>query len=192
MATTKQKKAKAKAKRRAHVPTPEEVQRRRKVMTDEEWDKRQENERKLKIRSAKNSRTMFVRYMSSVVFFINIYWLALLSGNGFTNVMIVPAINVLCFAAAAVETFTILSKDSCYLKVTHYACVASILLDAFVLLVTPLWGKDVFFPFFSSGIVGAVVCALMVTLKLLIVRKVLRVRDCKDKAYDRYLELLSE
>lgn len=188
----KKNKKKASAKRGPYIPSVDEVQRRRNIMTDAEWEKRQTNERNLKIRSAKNSRTMFARYMSSVVFFINIYWFCLLLSGSATWARVVPALNVVAFALAAIETFTILDKDTCYLKVTHYVCLGSMLLDSLVLVLTPLVGKDVFFPFFSSGIVGAVVVALMFVLKLLIVRKVLRVRDCKDKAYERYLELLSE
>ncbi len=184
--------AKKKKKARRHVPTPEEVQRRRNIMSDEEWERREENERKLKLRNAKNTRFMFVRYASSAMVFINLYWAALIVISGFTWAIAVPAIQMLGFIVAVLECVQILHRNSDYLKKTFYIACASIAIDLAVVGVTFLLGKDIFFPFFATGTVGAAVVLVCLAVKLVIVRKVLRVRDGHDKAYDRYIELLSE
>ncbi len=184
--------AKKKKKARAHIPTPEEVQRRRNIMSDEEWERRELNERNLKIRNAKNTRFMFVRYGASAMAFINLYWAALIVFGGFTPAIAVPVAQMAGFVVVVLECVRILHKQSDFLKATFYIACASMIVDLIVVGVTLLLGKDVFFPFFSTGTVGVAFVLVCLAVKLVIVRKVLRVRDGHDKAYDRYIELLSE
>ena len=182
-----------KKKARKHIPTAEEVQNRRKIMSDEEWEQRQHNERQLQLRNAKNTRFMFVRYASSALFFANLYWASLVvMAQGVTPAIAVPALNALGFLVAVLECFRILHKDTDFLEKTLYISGASVGLDLITVTVTLLLGENTFFPFFSSGLVGIAFVAACLAIKLVIVRKVLRVRDRRDKAYDRYVELLSE
>lgn len=163
------------------------------ISTDREfWKKRDHNERELKLRNAKNTRMLFIRYAVSILFFVNLYWFSMLFLSNGGVLSVVPVIQIVLFGAAALETFWTLYRESDYLAVTRWVTVLSMIIDATVVTVTLSLGKGLFFPFFSTGYVGAAAVALALVLKLGVVCKVLRVRDRRDKAYDRYVALVSD
>lgn len=173
--------------------TAKEIHHRNLISKDEAfWEKHDRNERDLKRRNAKNTRMLFIRYASSALFFVNLYWFSmlLLSDGGIMSA--VPAFNLVLFGAAAIESFWILYRDTEYLVITRWVTTISMLVDIALITVTLLMGKDLFFPFFSTGYVGVAALAIALALKLGVVCKVLRVRDRRDKAYDRYVQLISE
>ncbi len=179
-------------KPKRHVPTAAEIQRRRRVMSDEEWERREANERVLRLRNAKNTRLTLVRYASSILFFVNLYWASVIVISGFTAAIAVPALNMTGFLVAVLECFQVLHKDTVRLERTPLIAGASVAVDLIVIAVSVLLGKDVFFPFFSSGMIGiALVCACAAA-KLAIIRRAMRLRRHRDAEYERNLELISE
>ena len=146
--------------------------------------------REQSIKTAKWNRFMLIRYLDAGLFFIGLYWLFMLLAFQPSFAAVVPLLEVVLALAVMVEVFTTLSREVEYLKWSHRALIASCAVSAAALVATLAVGEKLFFPFFSSKMVGAIFCAALIAVKLIIVYRIALVRDRRDKRYALYQKIL--
>lgn len=145
--------------------------------------------REQSVKTAKWNRFMLIRYLDAGLFFIGLYWALMLLAFQPGIAMVVPVLEIVIALAVMVEVFTTLSSETEYLVWSHRVLVASCALSAVTLAATVLVGEQLFFPFLSSKMVGAMFCVALIAVKLIIQRIVL-VRDRRDKRYALYQKVL--
>lgn len=147
--------------------------------------------------TAKWNRYMLIRYLDSALFFIGLYWAAMLFMTS-TNLwaLLAPLTEFACGLVVLIEVNRVLTHDIEYLKVSHATLAVSIAVTGLVLIATLFVGKDLFFPFFSTATVGIAFCAIVMALKAIIIWRIVLVRDRRDKKryglYVKQLELSSK
>lgn len=142
------------------------------------------------VKTAKWNRFMLIRYLDAGLFFVGLYWLFMLLAFSPGLGAVVPALEVVLSLAVMVEVFTTLSRETEYLVWSHRALVASCIVSACALVATIVGGGDLFFPFFSGKMVGAIFCIALIAVKLIIIRRIILVRDRRDKRYALYQKVL--
>lgn len=183
--------AKKKRKKDTRTPAEKAEHRRQNLMTEEEWEKRDEVERIYQVRNARNNRTLFVQVVVSLEFFVNLYWFSLLAFGYDGFAYIIPLVNMVLAIAGVLECFGMLYKERMTLTLTYYGTIISALISIAIIVVTLLGGKDILFPFFASAYYGEGVFAVMLVLQILAIRKVLRIRNRRDEDYEHYVDLVS-
>lgn len=183
--------AKKKRKKDTRTPAEKAEHRRQNLMTEEEWAKRDEAERIYEVRSARNNRTMFIRYALSIEFFVSLYWFCILA-YGFDGLGYLAPLGFMILSMAGLfECFSMLYKERSALPITYYGTIISALLSIAVIMVTLLGGESIFFPFFSSAYYGVGLCAILLAMQALVIWKVLRIRKYRDESYEQYVDLVS-
>lgn len=145
--------------------------------------------REQSIKTAKWNRFMLIRYLDAGLFFVGLYWLFMLLAFQPSFAAVVPLLEVVLALAVMVEVFTTLSREVEYLKWSHRALIASCAVSTVALVATLAVGEKLF-PFFSSKMVGAIFCAALIAVKLIIIYRIVLVRDRRDKRYALYQKIL--
>ena len=146
------------------------------------------------INTAKWNRYMLIRYLDAGVFFLGLYWAVMLFATGGSPAaLIAPVAEIAVGVCLIIEVNRVIISDYEYLKISHWAHIASIALSVVEAIVTVVVGKDVFFPFFSSSAIGLGLIAILIALKAIVVWRIVLVRDRRDeKRYDLYLMALEK
>lgn len=142
------------------------------------------------VKTAKWNRFMLIRYLDAGLFFVGLYWLVMLLAFRPGAAAVVPLLEIVLALAVMVEVFSTLSHETEYLVWSHRALIVSCLVSAVALVATILAGETLFFPFFSSKMVGAIFCAALIAVKLVIIHRITLVRDRRDKRYALYQKVL--
>lgn len=146
--------------------------------------------REQSVKTAKWNRFMLIRYLDAGLFFIGLYWALMLLAFQPGIAMVVPVLEIVIALAVMVEVFTTLSSETEYLVWSHRVLVTSCALSAVTLAATVLVGEQLFFPFLSSKMVGAMFCVALIAVKLIIIHRIVLVRDRRDKRYALYQKVL--
>lgn len=149
-----------------------------------------EFKREQSVKTAKWNRFMLIRYLDAGLFFVGLYWLFMLLAFQPSVAAVVPLLEIVLALAVMVEVFNTLSSEVEYLKWSHRALVASCAVSLVALVATLVMGEKLFFPFFSSKLVGAIFCIALIAVKLIIIYRIVLVRDRRDKRYALYQKVL--
>lgn len=143
------------------------------------------------VRGARSNRFMLVRYLSAVVFCINLSWMVVLMYMR-TWGIVVPIVGALAGGIACVECMVAVARDNQRLKISEVLYPVSAVLYVVAALLTPLAGKDLFFPFLSQGIYGIALCAICIAVEAIIIVRLRKIRNRTDKRYARYAQVSAE
>lgn len=146
--------------------------------------------REQSVKTAKWNRFMLIRYLDAGLFFVGLYWLFMLLAFGASAAVVVPVLEIALALAVMAEVFTTLSRETEYLIWSHRALVVSCVVSAGALVATIIGGEQLFFPFFSSKMVGVIFCAALIAVKLIIIHRIVLVRDRRDKRFALYQKVL--
>lgn len=143
------------------------------------------------VRGARVNRFMFVRYMSAFIFFLNLSWFVLILSVGSWGCL-VPLFNALTAGIALVECMVSVARDYEELKYGEKLYLVSVVLTALVAVFTLVMGRELFFPFLTLPVYGAVYCLISIAAELLVLRRLKKMRDHTDKRYERYARVSAE
>lgn len=150
-----------------------------------------EFKREQSVKTAKWNRFMLIRYLDAGLFFAGLYWMLMLLAFKPGIAVVVPALEIALALVVMVEVLTTLSNQVEYLVWSHRLLVASCAVSAVTLIATVLVGEQLFFPFLSSKMVGAMFCVALIAVKLIIIHRIVLVRDRRDKRYALYQKVLT-
>lgn len=142
------------------------------------------------VKTAKWNRFMLIRYLDAGLFFAGLYWTLMLLAFKPSIAAVVPVLEIALALVVMVEVLTTLSSQAEYLVWSHRLLVASSAVSAATLIATVFVGEQLFFPFLSSKMVGAMFCAALIAVKLIIIHRIVLVRDRRDKRYALYQKVL--
>ena len=89
-----------------------------------------------------------------------------------------------------VEVISTTSTEAEYIVWSHRLLIASAALSGIELAVTLALGPQVLFPFFAEATPGVVLCGALLAIKILIIHRIVLVRDRRDRRYERYRDVL--
>ncbi len=143
------------------------------------------------VRGARSNRFMLVRYLSALIFFFNVSWVTLLFVVRSWGI-VVPLVGFAASGVALIECMVSVSRDRERLKYAEVLYPISAALYAVAAVVTLAAGKDLFFPFFSEGIYGVVLCVLCIAVEAIVYLRLWKIRNHTDKRYARYAQVSAD
>lgn len=144
-------------------------------------------------KGAKSGRYMLIRFLAAVLFFMNLYWAFLIAAMNPSLAVAVPVLNVLIAAGTLAEAAVCVSHiedEKEYLAISHKTLIASCALTLVAIGMTMATGPAVFFPFFATPVAGVVIALIALTIKIVLITRIIAVRDRTDKRYQTYLHYL--
>lgn len=150
-----------------------------------------EFKREQSVKTAKWNRFMLIRYLDAGLFFAGLYWMLMFLAFKPGIAVVVPVLEIALALVVMVEVLTTLSNQAEYLVWSHRLLIASYAVNAVTLIATVFVGEQLFFPFLSSKMVGAMFCAALIAVKLIIIHRIVLVRDRRDKRYALYQKVLT-
>lgn len=133
---------------------------------------------------------MMIRYLDAGLFFVGLYWTVMLAALAPSAALVFPVIETAIAALVMVEAFGVLSRDTEYLVWSHRALIFGALANSVALTVTLLFGCAPVFPFFASVPVACGLAAVLIAVKLILIRQIVLIRDRRDKRYELYVRQL--
>lgn len=149
----------------------------------------EEYARKRQQMGARSSRYMMVRYGCALLFFLDLFW-AIFLGFYRTPLLLFPAAGVVGGIVSAVEVTSALDGLRERLPKTKAFLEISGICVLLVTLLTPLMGKEPFFPFLSSSLIAEVLCIGALLLRAVSLRRISQISARSDKKYQTYRKLL--
>ena len=143
------------------------------------------------VRGARSNRFMLVRYLSALIFFLNISWLTILFVARSWGI-VVPLVGFAASGVALIECMVSVSRDHERLKYAEVFYPASAVMYVLAAVITLVAGKDLIFPFLSEGIYGVALCVFCIAVEAIVYRRLWKIRHHTDKRYARYAQVSAD
>lgn len=142
------------------------------------------------VKTAKWNRFMFVRYLVAAAFFIGLYLACMVMAIAPGPALILPAIELVVALIVMMEMLSTITNEVEYLVWSRRLLTAACVADGVAFLITAICGPQVVFPIFNNATPGMVICLVLMAVKLLMIHRIILVRDRKDKRYALYQKVL--
>ncbi len=131
------------------------------------------------------NRFMLVRYLSALVFFLNLYWSLLLLACQSWGIVF-TLIGFLTGLVSLVECMMGVTRNREHMRVSEKLYPFSAACYGVAVVLTLVMGTDVICPFFASPVYGIVLCCACIAVELIVAWRIRKIRDHTDKRYIPY------
>lgn len=146
------------------------------------------NRKNLSVKTMYFNRYLLVRYVSSLFFFTNLYWLILL-GMSKSSLFFIPVVLLIVFVVSAAEQVKIFSSHTNNAKYTKYYFYIQLVTNIILLFPTYLSSTfTIFYPFLiekeQSKLFIIAILMIGIFLSAIIVKRLHSIQHNEDKQYE--------
>ncbi|MCH3943771.1 MAG: hypothetical protein WAY93_10200 [Atopobiaceae bacterium] len=141
-----------------------------------------------RLRAARSTRFLFVRYSTAILTFLDIFWFGLLAVLE-SPMCLLPLAAVVFSVVAVVEQTRALDRDDDVMPITELYAEATLLGDGLVAATTIVLGSNVLFPFLASLPVALAAVGIAAALRAALLAKLRRISKHTDRGYGYWAEV---